>query len=185
MVRLAFAVACVVYLWVGSLVDQTAHVVQGDRDVFAYSEVGVAFALGFNAIPLWAAWFLWRVKRDRVAAGIFLACLPLFATFVLPQVLMERVEVTPTHLVHRREPPHTRYDAELGFDEIASAVEERREAGSFSTYYATGYVFALKDGRAVELPANTVLTAARDTIDARLRAGGIPVQTRTIPREGR
>ena len=185
MVRLVFAVAVVVYLWVGSLFDHTAHDVVGDRDVFAYGPAGLVWTLGFNVIPLGAAWFLWRVKKDRLAAGIFLACLPLFALFLLPQVLMERVEVTPTHLVHRREPPHDRYDADLAFDEIASAVEERRETGSFSTEYTSGYVLTLKDGRVVELPANTVLTAARDTVDARLRARGIPVRTETVPRQGR
>jgi len=184
MVRLAFAVACVAYLWVQSLFVQTSHVVVGERDVFGYSWVGLLFALGFNVIPLSAAWLLWRVKRDRAAAAIFLACVPLLAAFVLPQLFMERVEVTPTHLIHRREPPHARYDADIAFDEIESVVEVRREAGSFSTYFTSGYVLVLKDGRVAELPANTVLTAARDTIDTRLRARGIPVRTETIHREG-
>ena len=41
----------------------------------------------------------------------------------------------------------------------------------------------LKDGRTLELPANTVLTAARDTIAAQLSSHGIPVTNQTIRRK--
>jgi len=79
-------------------------------------------------------------------------------------------------LSHRREPPHTRFNADITFTNIASAVELQYESG------LRGYRMLLKDGREVELPANTVLTAARDTIDAQLRARSIPVTTQIIPR---
>jgi hypothetical protein len=181
--RLTFLVALLLYIGFQSLFVQTSHAVRGDHHVFEYSWVGLLLALGFNLIPLGAAWFLWRVKKDRVGVGIFLVTIPLFAVFVLPKLFMERVEVTPTHVIHRREPPHTRYDADVAFNEITSAVEIQLETGSFSTYFMSGYVFLLKDGRTLELPANTVLTAARNTIDAQLRSRGLPVAVQTVRRE--
>jgi hypothetical protein len=181
--RLTFLVAMLLYIGFQSLFDHTSHAVIGEHHVFEYSWVGLLLALGFNLIPLGAAWFLWWVQKDRVGVGIFLATIPLLDVLVLPQVFMERVEVTPTHVIHRREPPHTRYNADIPFNEISSAVEIQRETGSFSTYFASGYFFLLKDGRTIELPANTVLTAARNTIDAQLRSRGLPVTVQTVRRE--
>jgi hypothetical protein len=101
MVRLVFLVACGIYLWFQSLFVQTSHTVVQGHHVFAYNWLGVLLAVGFNVIPIGAALFLWRVKKDKVGAGIFLLVIPLFAVFVLPQLFLERVEVTPTHLIHR------------------------------------------------------------------------------------
>ena len=103
--------------------------------------------------------------------------MPLIAALVTPQLFMERVEVTPTYLVHRREPPHTRSNADVAFGDIASAVELRYDNGN------TGLELVLRDGRTVKLPANTVLTAARDTIRDQLRSRNIPVSIYTIRRE--
>jgi hypothetical protein len=176
MVRLAFLIACIVYLWIQSLFVQTTHVVVGDKHVFAYGWVGIGLGVGFNVIPMGAAWFLWRVQKDKVGAGIFLLCIPLIGFFVMPQLLMERVEVTPTQLIHRREPPHTKYNADVAFDEILSATELIQDSGR------KGYLLKLKDNRVLELPANTVLTAARDTIAAELGRRNIPVATRAVSR---
>ncbi len=94
MLRLIFLVACLAYIAFYSLFVTVSHTVVGDRHVFAYNAVGVILALGFNVIPLACAGFLWRVKKDKTGAGIFLLSIPLFAAFVLPQLFMERVEVT-------------------------------------------------------------------------------------------
>lgn len=176
MFRLIFLLACLLYLWFQSLFIQTVHTVADQRHVFAYSWVGIAFGLGFNLIPIAAAVFLWRVKRDRVGAGIFLLCIPLLGVLVLPQLFMERVEVTRTHLIHRREPPHTQFNADVAFEDIAAATELDLESG------LKGYVLLLKNGTSVELPANTVLTSARDFVDSQFRAHHIPVATRTVKR---
>jgi hypothetical protein len=174
--RLAFLLACLLYLWFQSLFVQTAHKVVGARHVFEYNWVGIGFALGFNLIPIAAAVFLWRVKKDRIGAGIFLLCIPMLGCFVLPQLFMERVEITPTHLIHRREPPHTRFNADVAFADVASATELDLESG------LKGYVLRLKNGTSVELPANTVLTSARDLIDTRLNELHIPVTARFVKR---
>jgi hypothetical protein len=181
-VRLVFLACAVAYLYVSSLFVHTSHtLIAGDRHLFGYSAVGFGLATGFNVIPLGMAWYLWRWRRDRLGAGIFLLMIPLFVAFVLPQLLMERVEVTPTHLKHRREPPHTRFNADVEFDDIAEAVELQHAGGG-----TVGYRLRLKDGRQVELPANEVLTAAHDTIDVQLEAHHVPTtvveETPTPPR---
>jgi hypothetical protein len=177
MVRLMFLIACLLYIWFQSLFVQTSHAVVGERHLFGYGWLGIVLGFGFNIVPIGTTWFLWRVKKDRVGAAIFLLFIPLFAVFAMPQLFMERVEVTRTQLSHRREPPHTRFNADIAFADIASAVELDYESG------LRGYTMLLKDGRTLELPANTVLTAARDTIAAQLRSRNIPVTTKTIPRE--
>ena len=174
MFRLIFLAACVAWIGLQSLFVQTSHTIVGDRHVFAYNGAAFALGFGFNLIPIGGAWFLWRVKRDRIGAGLILLCIPLFAVFVMPQLFMERVEVTPTLLTHRREPPHTRFNADIAFDDITSAVELQYENGR------RGYRMTLKGGRTLELPANTVLTAARDTIDAQLRSRNIPVVVQVV-----
>jgi hypothetical protein len=176
MVKLIFLAACVLYIWFQSLFVHTTEAVVGDRHIFGYGWLGIILGFGFNIVPIGTAWFLWRVKKDKVGAGIFLLAIPIFAFFVMPQLFMERVEVTPTQLSHRREPPHNRFNADITFTNVASAVELQYESG------LRGYRMLLKDGRSVELPANTVLTAARQTIDAQLRARSIPVTTQIIPR---
>ncbi len=85
-------------------------------------------------------------------------------------------EVTPTRLIHRREPPHTHFNADVRFDEITSAVEMHYETG------IKGYILRLRNGRTVELPANTVLTAAHDTIAAQLRSRSVPVTITNVKR---
>jgi len=176
MVRLIFLIACLIYIWFQSLFVHTSHAIVGDRHVFGYGWLGIILGFGFNIVPLGTAWFLWGVKKDRVGAARFLLLIPLFAFLVMPQLFMERVEITPVQLIHRREPPHSRFNADIAFADIASAVELDYESG------LRGYRLLLKDGRTLELPANTVLTAARDTIDAQLRNRGISVTTQTIPR---
>jgi hypothetical protein len=177
MVRLIFLIACVLYIWLQSLFVQTSHAIVGDRHIFSYGWLGIVLGFGFNIVPIGTAWFLWKVRQDRAGAAIFLLFIPLFAVLVMPQLFMERVEVTLTQLSHRREPPHTRFNADIPFADIASAVELNYECG------LRGYKMLLKDGRTLELPANTVLTAARDTIAAQLRSRQIPVTSQTIPRE--
>jgi hypothetical protein len=179
MVKLIFLIACLLYIWFQSLFVQTTEAVVGDRHIFSYGWLGIILGLGFNIVPIATAWFLWRFKKDKLGAGIFLLFIPIFAIFVMPQFFMEWVEVTPTQLSHRREPPHTRFNADITFAAISSAVELQHESG------LRGYRMIMKDGRSLELPANTVLTAARGAIDAQLRAQNIPVTTQFIPRPTR
>lgn len=176
LLRLVFLLACLGYLWFQSLFAQTTHSFVGQRHIFAYNWTAIAFGLGFNLIPIAAALFLWRVKKDKLGAGIFLCCIPLVGVFVLPQLFMERVEVTPTHLMHRREPPHTRFNADVAFDDIATATKLDYESG------LQGYILLLKNGTSVELPANTVLTSAGDFLDAQFRDRHIPVTVRAVKR---
>jgi hypothetical protein len=166
-----------VYLWFQSLFVQTTHTIVQGRHLFAYNWLAVFLAVGFNLIPIGAALFLWRVKKDKVGAGIFLLFIPIFAVFILPQFFMERLEITSTHLIHRREPPHTRFNADVPFVDIASAVELHRDNGT------KGYLFTLKDGRVIEFPGNTVMTAAQKTISAQLRSRNVPITVREISRE--
>ncbi len=178
MIRAIFLAACLLYIWFQSLFVHTGHTIVGERHIFAYGWVGIVLGFGFNIVPIGIALFLWRVKKDRLGAALFLLFIPLFTLVVMPQLFMERVEVTPTYLRHRREPPHTRFNADIAFDEIASAVELDYATG------LKGYKMMLKDGRTVELPANTVLTAARDTIAAELRKHGIEVTNHLIGPQG-
>jgi len=175
--RMMFLVACLLYIWLQSLFLQTSHTVLGERHMFGYSWVGIALGFGFNIIPIGAAWFLWRKRHDRFGAGIMLLVIPIFAVFIMPQLFMERVEVTPTQLRHRREPPHTRFNADITFSEVVAAVELQYESG------LRGYKLHLKNGRTIELPANTVLTAARDTVAAQLGRWNIPVTPQIVRRE--
>jgi uncharacterized membrane protein len=122
MIRIVFLVAMMAYIGFQSLFVQTSHTLVDDRHVFAYNTLGLVLALGFNIIPIAMAVFLWRVQKDKVGAGIFLLFIPIFAVFILPQLFMERVEITRTHLIHRREPPHTRFNVDIPFTAIASAV---------------------------------------------------------------
>jgi hypothetical protein len=176
MVRLIFLTALLVYIWFQSLFVQTSHTVVGETHIFGYNRIGLVLGLGFNIVPIGMAWFLWRVKKDKTGAAIFLLAIPLFAVAVLPQLLMERVKLTPTQLIHRREPPHTRYNADINLDDITSAVELVYQSGR------KGYIFQLKDGRVLELPANTVMTSARDSIAAELLHRKIPATIRRVSR---
>ncbi len=105
MVRVVFLALCLFCIWLQSLFVQTSHAVVGDRHVLGYGWVGILLGFGWNVVPIGTAWFLWRVKKDRVGAAIFLLFIPAFAVLVMPQLFMERVVVTPTQLIHRREPP--------------------------------------------------------------------------------
>jgi hypothetical protein len=85
-------------------------------------------------------------------------------------------------LIHRREPPHTKYNVDIPLDQIVSVVETRTESNSFSTFYLVGYDVSTRDGRTYKLPSNVVLTAASETINRMLDERGIPRQTTTIER---
>ncbi|MBC7805522.1 MAG: hypothetical protein H7145_05165 [Akkermansiaceae bacterium] len=174
MVRLIFLVAVMAYVWLHSLFVTVSHTVTGGHHVFAYNATGLILTTGFNVIPLAVAVYLWRVQKDKTGACIFALMIPACVFLILPQIFLERIEITPTHLIYRREPPHTRYNADVPFAAIRSAVEQSHEQGT------TGCLLTLKDGRTLEFPANTVMTAAHDTISAQLRERGIPVVNTTL-----
>src|SRR5262245_27030992 len=107
--RLAFLIAFLLLLWIQSLFTQTTHHIVGDRHVFEYSWVAWLFA-GIQALMLASfAEIARRVLKDRFISVTCWLTIPFFALFVWPQIICERVELTPELLVHRREPPHTEF----------------------------------------------------------------------------
>ncbi len=180
--RLAFVVSLLLLLWLQSLFTTTVHRVDGNHHIFCYGWIAWAFHASFVALFLAFAGIAQRLLQERVVMWILLLCTPLICLAVFPQTLYERVEITATHLIHRREPPHTKYNCEIPLADLTSAVRTARETGSFSTYYAVGYDLTTTDGRQFELPSCTVVTAAHPTIDAVLEARGVPMQTIVVPR---
>ena len=175
MYRLAFALVVVLLLWVQSLFDTTTHTVSGSHHVFAYGWLAWFFQGLFIVALLGFAWLAWRWMQDRVVAGIMLAGVPLFCLVVMPQTACERVELTDELLIHRREPPHTKYNFDIALSEIASATAVSQETGSFGTEHMFGYRFVTKDGRQYDLPLSTTLTAAHEAIGQELSARKIPL----------
>ncbi len=57
MVKLVFFIGCLLYLGLQSLFVQTTHAIVGERHVFSYGWVGIAFGFGFNLLPMGMAWF--------------------------------------------------------------------------------------------------------------------------------
>jgi hypothetical protein len=174
MFRIIFLGACMLYIGFMSLFNHTSETIIGQRHLFGYTNLIIILGAGFNIIPLASAWFFWRVKKDKWGTIIMLLAVPFFGGFVMPQYFMEKVEVTPEQIIHRREPPHTRFNIDLAFDSIASGTKLNYKKGT------SGYNFILKDNKHVELPANTVLTAATKVIDEQLQLHKIPMETHEI-----
>ena len=175
MFKLAFAIIVVLLLWLQSLFVQTVHVVRGDVHVFKYNWVAWLFLVLFSLVCVGFAEFARRVMKDRILAVLCLLGIPLFGLVSL-QLLYERVEVSEKLLIHRREPPHTKFNADIPWDSIQAAVKIEHEQGG-----NVGYQFQMKDGQLHELPSNTVLTSAQREIDRLLAARRIPVQALRIP----
>ena len=158
MYRLAFALVVVLLLWVQSLFDTTTHTVSGSHHVFAYGWLAWFFQGLFVVVLLGFAWFAWRPMQDRLLAGIMLAGVPLFGFAVMPQTACERVELDGALLIHRREPPHTKYNADIPLAEVASVTQFKDETGTFGTEYMYGYQFVMQDGREYTPVSYTHLT---------------------------
>jgi hypothetical protein len=121
---------------------------------------------------------LWKFKKDKFGVALTLLMALLLSMFVIPQVFLERTEVTPTKLIHRREWPHEKYNADIPFTQIESAVEMNYSRGT------RGFRFILKNGKTAEFPANTVITAAADMVISSLKDHKIPISSETIlPKE--
>ena len=156
MFRLAFALSFILLAWLESFFTETIHTVHGKHHEFGYGWIAYAFfaayvihAFAFAAIAL-------RVMKDKVIMWITLALVPLLCFAVLPQLIYERVAVTETHLIHRREPPHTDYNCDIAFTDMVSVIQTKRETGSFDTHFAVGYHIATVDGRECELPLSLI-----------------------------
>lgn len=167
MFRLVFALSVALYLWLGSFLPSATHQAIGDHHLFIYG--WPAKVHGFASVILFAgaAAYLWRVKKEKIGAWIFIASIPVIAFAIWPQLIIERVVVTPQALVYRREPPHTKYNADLEWDLMQSILEERIESGSFATYLRSRYYVTMRDGRLIELPTSEMLTAGREWIQRR------------------
>lgn len=180
--RLAFIISFIFLLWLQSLFTGTVHVVQGGTHIFKYNWVPWFFLVLMFLVLIGFAEIARRLLKDRGLAVICLLGIPLFGLLSL-QFIYERVEVSEKLLVHRREPPHTRFNVDLSWDSIKAATKlEREQAGLFApNFYNVGYEFRLRSGEVQELPSNTVLTRAQDEIDRILTARQIPVNSRKIP----
>lgn len=182
MFRLALAIAFIFLLWLQSLLTQTEHIVRGDVHVFQYNWVPWLFLVLMSLMLVGFAEIARRLLKDRVLALICVLGIPLFSLLSL-QFIYERVEVSNELLVHRREPPHTRFNVDITWDSIQAATKiEHEKAGLFApNFYNVGYEFTLRGGQRLELPSNTVLTRAQDEIDRILAARKIPLNKRRIP----
>jgi hypothetical protein len=180
--KLALAIAFVFLLWLQSQFTQTEHIIQGNVHVFKYNWVPWIFLMLMSLACTGFAEIARRVFKDRVLAIICLLGIPLFCLISL-QFIYERVEISDKLLVHRREPPHTRFNVDIPWDSIQAATKiEQEKGGLFApNFYNVGYEFTMRDGRLQELPSNTILTRAQDEIDRILAARGIPVNKRIIP----
>jgi len=180
--KLAMAVAFVVLLWLQSQFTETEHIVQGQVHIFKYNWVPWFFLVLMALTLVGFAEIARRFLKDRVAAIVCLLGIPLFGLISL-QFLCERVEITDKFLVHRREPPHTRFNVDIPWDSIQAATKiEYEKGGMFApNFYNVGYEFTLRNGEFHELPSNTVLTSAQDEIDRILAARQVPLNKRIIP----
>lgn len=174
MFRLAFAVAIVLLLLVQSFFITTTHIVEGEHHIFRYSAIAWAFLAGFGGILVAFAVIAFKPLNDKVLGGFLLAATPVLMLLLAPQLLFERVELTDDLLIHRREWPHTEYNVDILWDEMASATQVNLEDNSFGKKYIVGYEIRARNGAVHKLPICTVLTAASETINARLAEKNIP-----------
>ncbi len=182
MFQVAFLTVVLFLVWLQSRWAETVHVVDGGTHVFKYNWVPWLF-LGLLILTSIAfAAIAYKVIRDRFLTGACLLGIPLFSLLSL-QLVCERVVITPELLVHRREPPHTRFNADIPWNSIVAAEKIKREKpGLFApSFHNVGYTLSLSDGRTRELPSNTVLTHAQEEIDRMLRSRDIPVSVKTVP----
>jgi hypothetical protein len=180
--KIAMAIVFVFLLWLQSLFTQTEHVIHGEVHIFKYNWVPWLFLVLMSLMAVGFAETARRFLRDRVVAVICLLLIPGF-DFISLQFICERVEISKDLLVHRREPPHTRFNVDIPWNSIQAATKiEREKPGLFApNFYNVGYEFTLRNGQIQELPSNTVLTRAQDEIDRMLAARQIPVNKRVIP----
>jgi hypothetical protein len=180
--KIAIAIAFIFLLWLQSLFTETEHVIRGDVHIFKYNLVPWLFLVLMSLTLVGFAEMARRFLKDRVVAVICLLGIPVF-DFISLQFICERVEVSKDLLVHRREPPHTRFNVDIPWNSIQATTKiEREKAGLFApNFYNVGYEFTLRNGQLQELPSNTILTRAQDEIDRMLAARQIPVNKRVIP----
>jgi len=180
--KLAMAVAFVFLLWLQYLFTETEHVIRGGVHIFKYNWVPWFFLVLMSLTLVGFAEMARRFLKDHWVAVTCLLGIPVFG-FISFQFICERVEISDKFLVHRREPPHTRFNVDIPWDSIQAATKiEHEKAGLLApNFYNVGYEFTLQNGQLQELPSNTVLTSAQDEIDRILAARQIPVNKRIIP----
>jgi len=179
--KLAMAIAFIFLLWLQSKFTETEHVIRGNVHIFKYNWVPWFFLVLMSVTLIGFAEIARRFMKDRVAAIICLLGIPLFGLISL-QFICERVEVSNELLVHRREPPHARFNVDIPWNSIQAATKiEYEKAGLFApNFYNVGYEFTMQNGQLQELPSNIVLTRAQVEIDRILAAHQIPVNKRII-----
>jgi hypothetical protein len=112
MFRLAFLVTFLFVVWLQSFFTQTVHEVHGKTHLFKYNGIAWNFLVLMSLVLIGFAEIARRFLKERGTAIICLLGIPIFA-FLSLQLVCERVEVTDSLLIHRREPPHTRYNADI------------------------------------------------------------------------
>lgn len=183
MFKLAFAAAFVLVLWLQSLFTLTERVDEAGTQIYRFSWVAWLFMSLFWLVCIAFAEIARRCMKDRVLAVVCLLSIPLFG-FISLGFIYDRVELSDRLLRHRRAPPHTRFNADIPWDLIQSAMRIEREQAGWtgpSGEVTVGYEIRLADGQSLELPSNEVVTIASKEIDRILDARKIPVETRRVP----
>lgn len=170
-------------VWLPALFDEIAVSTEGGATAYSYNVVPwIFFSTATIAFILFGE-YLRRKQRDVWGALIFYAGAPLMV-FLSLQLAYESVTITPDELIYTREPPHTGYNASIGWDQIAGVTHVRLEAQEILTgrrHFRIGYKLVLRDGAKVELPACDTLSTAAPELDRRFRSLRVPVDTETIP----
>jgi hypothetical protein len=182
--RGVFLLVAILAAWLFSLLPAASHVVLGDRHVFAvgWGPWLVSGAAAFLLVGL--AELARRWMKDRLAAISCFLMIPLIAVALVPDFLMTRVEVTAEGLSYRRAWPHTRFNADIAWEQMSAASQRKQESpGIFWVEHKVSYLIVLKDGGEKELPSSEVLVAAHEKIDQALSSHKIPLVTEAIPIE--
>ena len=180
--KFAFVGTFLLLIGLQELFTQTTHVAVGQTHIFKYNWVPwLFFAIMCCAMVVFAQ-IAWRELEDRFTALTCLLLIPAYG-FLSFQLICERVEVRENMLVHRREPPHTKFNIDIPWDSIETATKIRRQKpGLFRPpYFQIGYELKLDDGATQTLPSNTVLTAAHKLIDKSIADRKIKMETKVIP----
>ena len=177
--RGGFLIAVLVVIGLHQCFTQTVHVIVGQTHVFRYNHVPWILFIALSLMMAVFAEVARRFLKDRAATVICWLMIPVYGLLTI-QLIYERVEINDEWLVHRREPPHQKYNVDIAWDTIRTATKINMEKpGIFvPNSYTVGYEVSLNDGTFLELPANTVLTSAQELIDTKLNEQRINWRTR-------
>jgi hypothetical protein len=170
--RLLFLVSAGVWVAIGVFLPRYSHRVVGANEVYRCGWGAIVMVAGVGLTLAGFGWYVWRRKQDN-SGLVFLVAIPLLGYVFVPELVTTRVELTPTRLIHHRKLINGSIEVNLAFSDVSAAYEVRRVSANDGSALS-GYVLGLKNGSAVEIPTNEVVTGARERINARLTAAGAP-----------